>query len=206
MANYTNCRLNELNYNYTFVECDEHLYLVSPRILPTGVKYTSGPDWFTISRDLVQYLVYHQNESPLKEFLDIFKFTILSAERFFLAIVKNSHFCTTHVDMALRSINWHRQRDQFGKKMLGCHSHRPSVDWFGGENSPPESTFGCSPLALRMHNWNNISSEMSDPKKFLIRKFDSTIDHSVLNKIDAMVYGIDNMPDNKFWQNIWHHK
>ena len=25
-----------IGYNYTFVECDEHLYLVSPRTLPTG--------------------------------------------------------------------------------------------------------------------------------------------------------------------------
>ena len=27
-----------VGYNYTFVECDEHLYLVSPRTLPTGNK------------------------------------------------------------------------------------------------------------------------------------------------------------------------
>ena len=133
----------------------------------------------------------------MKELLNIFNYTILSAERFFLAAVKNSHFCTTHFDTNLRTISWQRK---FG---MGCHTNRPSVDWFGSKNSPDKSR-GCSPVAYRKNRWNEIAESMSRHDRFLIRKFDSTIDMSVLNKIDMEIDGSE-VP-NKFWLNIWHHK
>ena len=165
------------------------------------MKYSTGPDWFTLSNELVEYVVNHQNESPLKEFLNIFNYTILSAERFFLAVLKNSHFCTTHVDSALRKISWQQERNGF--RGLGCHTQRPSVDWFGGENSPYQGR-GCSPIAYSMSQWDEIRKDIAEPKFFLIRKFDATIDMSILNKIDEQLFGI-HMP-TKYWQNIWHHK
>ena len=60
-----------IGYNYTFVECDEHLFLVSPRTLPLGIKYNTGSDWFTLSKEFVEYIIHQQEQSPLKELLNM---------------------------------------------------------------------------------------------------------------------------------------
>ena len=125
------------------------------------------------------------NEPPLNGLIQVHNYTILSGERFFGAALKNSHFCTSHVESNLRHISWAPGLKQ------GCHANRPSIDWFG-----------CSPIALQMNYWKQIENNKSKNNVFLARKFDSTIDMTVLNEIDKYIYGI-NVP-NRFWINIWH--
>ena len=105
-------------YNFTFVECDNYMYQVSPRILPPGIKYQQGSDFFTLSRDFVEYLVFEQNDILLSGLISIYNHTVAAAERFFQTFLKNSHFCSTHIYKNLRMVNWDPS------KQMGCHCHR----------------------------------------------------------------------------------
>jgi len=165
------------------------------RNLPTGITYNIGSDWLTLSQDFIHYLLYNQNVPLLQGLFSIFNYTIVSAERFYLAALKNSQFCTRHFDGNLRLLSM----DPDKKK--GCHLNRPSVD-FNGCNK--DNVTGCSPYAFTMERWHLIEKAILQNDKFLARKFDSTIDISVLNKIDKSIYGLD-LP-TKYWLNIWHHK
>ena len=98
----------------------------------------------------MNYLVYHQDKSPLKELLNIYNHTIVSSESFFLGALKNSQFCTSHFPFNLRFTSWQRN------PVKGCHQKRTTVDWHGCKNCPKESGFGCSPVAFTKQKWAEI--------------------------------------------------
>ena len=172
-------------YNHTYVECNDYMYQIGPRILPKGIQYYAGSDFYCISRNFAQYIAYPAaNDTLLHGLYSVYNHTIVPAERFFTTALQNSQFCSTHYSTNIRMINWD------GKK--GCHCERPSADWCG-----------CSPLTVTQKSKDYIES-IRKHDMFFGRKFDATVDMSVLNALDKHLYGVD-VP-NKYWKNIWHQK
>ena len=171
----------------TFYECDYpdyHMYRLGPRTLPMGIKYDGGSDWFCLSKAFIEYIV-HQKDALLTGLISLFNYTLLPAESFFHIALKNSRFCSQYNNRNnLRIINWRRE--------IGCQCQHKSVDWCG-----------CSPNVFKIEDLKEISKEMNGDK-FFARKFDATIDMSVMNAIDQLIYGSDYMQPI-FWINLWHH-
>ena len=164
------------------------MYQVSPRTLPSteAIRYSTGSDFFFLSRDFVEYLTYEINDPLLNGLLTIYNHTVAAPERFFQTFLKNSHFCDAHFNKNLRMVNW----DHTKKK--GCHCNRPSADWCG-----------CSPITLSMENVKFIE-DIKKFNEFMGRKFDSTLNMEIINYVDKYLYGKD-VPA-KYWLNVWHHK
>merc|ERR1712004_121344 len=117
----------------------------------------------------------------------LYNYTLLPAESFFHIALKNSRFCSTYNNNNLRSTNWRRA--------IGCQcQHKNVVDWCG-----------CSPNVFKLQDWEKILKTQKRDQ-FFARKFDATIDMSVMNAIDGLIFGLDNEQSRKFWLNIWHQK
>ena len=171
----------------TFVECDNYLFNIGPRQLPKGITYNFGSDWFTLSKDFIEYLVYAEEDQLLQGLFSVYNYTNLASERFFLAALKNSKFCTKHIDHTLTGSSWDFKNKQ------GCPKTRSTSD-----------QTGCSPVSIKMDRWKELYSMIMTEDAFFVRKFDSTVDMTVLNKIDHHVHG--KQVPNRYWLNIWHHK
>ena len=172
-------------YNHTYVECNNYMYQIGPRTLPKGIQYYAGSDFFCISRDFAEYITFPAtNDTLLQGLFSVYNHTIVPAERFFVTALQNSQFCSTQYFSNIRMVNWE------GK--IGCHCQRPSADWCG-----------CSPLTLTQKRMDYINAARNHDA-FFGRKFDATVDMSVLNTLDKYLYGVD-VP-NKYWINIWHQK
>ena len=176
---------NKMSYhNHTFVECDDYMYRIGPRILPTGIRYLAGSDFFCLSRNFVEYITNTSgNDTLLEGLYSVYNYSIAAPEKFFLAALQNSQFCTTHYSSNIRMVNWDDKK--------GCHCHRPTADWCG-----------CSPLTLTQKRLDFIDYARNYDE-FFGRKFDSTVDMSVLNTLDKYLCGVDNVP-SKYWMNVWH--
>ena len=174
-------------HDHTFVECDEYMYRIGPRTLPQGIQYYSGSDFFCLSRNFAEYVTdtSGNNDTLLQGLYSVYNYSIAAPERFFLAALQNSQFCSMHYSSNIRMVNWDSKK--------GCHCHRPTADWCG-----------CSPLTLTKERMNFIDYARKY-NEFFGRKFDSTVDMSVLNTLDKYLYGVDNIP-SKYWINIWHQK
>ena len=63
----------------TFVECENHLWLLGPRTLPNGVRIDGGSDWFGLYRDFVRYVVM-ETDDLLDGLKQMYKYSLLPAE------------------------------------------------------------------------------------------------------------------------------
>lgn len=64
----------------TFVECDERMWRVSDRTLPTGIVIDGGSDWIALSRTFVDYIITHHHIELLQGLNTLFGYTLLPAE------------------------------------------------------------------------------------------------------------------------------
>ncbi|GFR58845.1 xylosyltransferase oxt [Elysia marginata] len=172
----------------TFHECENHLWRVGPRPLPSGVVFDGGSDWIGLWREFAHYAVFSQDElvSGLKKY---YRHTLLPVESYFHMVLQNSKFCGQSTDNNLHLTNWRRKQ--------GCKcQYKHVVDWCG-----------CSPNDLKI---NDIEKLISFDKKpmFFARKFEAIVDQAVINMVDKTLHGYlyGAMPAQKsYWQNIYHH-
>ena len=63
----------------TFHECENHLWRVGPRPLPSGVVFDGGSDWIGLWREFAYYAVFSQDElvTGLKKY---YKYSLLPVE------------------------------------------------------------------------------------------------------------------------------
>ena len=171
----------------TFYECDHHMYRLGSRTLPSGIIYDGGSDWFCLSKSFIQYIL-QEKDALLNGLFALYNYTLLPAESFFHIVLKNSRFCSTYNNNNLRSTNWRRA--------IGCQcQHKNVVDWCG-----------CSPNVFKLQDWEKILKTQKRDQ-FFARKFDATIDMSVMNAIDGLIFGLySDEQSSKFWLNIWHQK
>ena len=64
----------------TFVECDEHMWRIGVKPLPSGIIIDGGSDWIALSRPFINYVVTAQNDLLLDSLKIVFKYTLLPAE------------------------------------------------------------------------------------------------------------------------------
>ncbi|XP_005998331.1 xylosyltransferase 2 [Latimeria chalumnae] len=168
-----------------FHECDSHMWRLGERQIPEGIVVDGGSDWFCLTREFVDYVVYTQDElvSRLKQF---YTYTLLPAESFFHTVLENSHMCDSLVDNNLRVTNWNRK--------LGCKcQYKHIVDWCG-----------CSPNDFKPQDFIRLQ-QLSRPT-FFARKFESTVNQEVLGILDSHLYG--NFPPGTpalktYWENVF---
>ncbi|XP_065211692.1 xylosyltransferase oxt-like [Planococcus citri] len=173
----------------TFVECDEHMWRIGNKALPSGIVIDGGSDWIALNRQFINYLVTAQNDRLLDGLRIIFKHTLLPAESFFHTVLRNSIFCDTYNDNNLHITNW--------KRHLGCKcQYKHVVDWCG-----------CSPNAFTLDDWTRIQSTVNK-SAFFARKFDPTVNQQVINQVEEWLYEQYTDEYNskkKYWQNVYHH-
>lgn len=166
------------------MECDNYVYHIAPRTLPKGLIYRGGSDFFCLSRDFVKYIL--QKDDPFIHGLySVFNYTQSAPEKFFQVALRNSKFCTTHINSNIRLSNF----DRAMKK--GWHCQRPA-DFCGG-----------SPIILNLKDLKRLDIGRKHDN-FFARKFDSTVDMAIINDLDLKVFGLD-VP-NMYWLNIWDKK
>lgn len=176
--------------NRNFYQCDDHLWHMGFRNLPSGIVYSGGSDWFALPRSFCMYITEEETNSSglVKPLIDIFNHTLLPAESFFHTLALNSKFCDKYADNNLRLTNWDRKR--------GCKcQHRDVVDWCG-----------CSPLIYRKMDWNKLNTTINSPNIFFSRKFDPTVSSSILALVDKFLLNKNSTReqiDTRFWMVLW---
>uniref|UniRef100_A0A0P6K152 protein xylosyltransferase n=1 Tax=Aedes aegypti TaxID=7159 RepID=A0A0P6K152_AEDAE len=175
----------------TFVECDNHMWRIGDRVLPSGIQIDGGSDWICLSRQFARYVTEGRYEDPLVSgLLIIFRQTILPAESFFHTVLRNSEFCNTYVDNNLHVTNW--------KRRLGCKcQYKQIVDWCG-----------CSPNDFKPEDWAKLQG--TEAKQFYFaRKFEPIINQEVILQLEEWVngpYPADYPNLHSYWQNFFHHE
>ena len=152
--------------NFTFLQCDNHMWKLGPRHIPEGIVINGGSDWVTLHRDFIEY-VLTTDDVLIRELKHFYKYTLLPVESFFHTVLRNSIYCNTFVKQNLRIVNWIRK--------LGCKcQYKHIVDWCG-----------CSPNNLRA---NDLRKLIDQPEYILFaRKFESIVENGVLNLIESYV-------------------
>ncbi|XP_058466832.1 xylosyltransferase oxt [Malaya genurostris] len=176
----------------TFVECDNHMWRIGDRVLPSGVQIDGGSDWICLSRSFAKYVTEGRTNSNelIEGLLVIFKQTILPAESFFHTVLRNSEFCNSYVDNNLHVTNW--------KRRLGCKcQYKQIVDWCG-----------CSPNDFKPEDWTKLQG--TEPKQFYFaRKFEPIINQEVILQLEEWVHGpypADYPNLHSYWQNFYHYE
>ncbi len=174
----------------TFHECDNHMWRVGHRTLPSGVQVDGGSDWVCLSRKFAEYVTSHRDDGVLIGLKSVFAQTLLPAEAFFHMALRNSRFCRTRVNNNLHLTNWRRRQ--------GCKcQHKPVVDWCG-----------CSPNDLKPSDWAKINGTATKDI-FFARKFEAMVNQQVLDMVDEWLLGAEfdhNLVAREdYWQNIFHH-
>ncbi|XP_011862628.1 PREDICTED: xylosyltransferase oxt [Vollenhovia emeryi] len=176
----------------TFVECEARMWRIGDRKLPDGIQVDGGSDWFALSRDFVEYVADPNPSQLVADLLKLFKYTLLPAESFFHTVLRNSRFCNTYIDNNLHMTNW--------KRKLGCKcQYKAVVDWCG-----------CSPNDFKLEDFNRLRNTV-DRNIFFARKFESVIDHRIIDRVEEWLYpermnktarsrGYD-----MYWQSLYHH-
>jgi hypothetical protein len=99
--------LSEWHY---FVECDDVVHrihrLPSLTYKNNGVQLYTGSQWFIISKDFAEYIA--REIDAVSEFIEYFTHVVVADEHFFSTILRNSPYCTKHVN---RNFNYF----QFGR-------------------------------------------------------------------------------------------
>ena len=65
-----------------FLECENHMWRLGDRDLPSGVTIDGGSDWIALNHKFVEYLV-RSDDLQLEQFKLWFNYTLLPAESFF---------------------------------------------------------------------------------------------------------------------------
>ena len=165
--------------HYAFVQCGDYVWRVGVRPPLDGVVIHGGSDWLILPREFGLYAVY-ANNSLARGLRTWFKNAILPVESFFHTLAHNSHFCDRVVDNNLRLTNWQRPR--------GCSCKTKTVaDWCGCSPSVYSGPEGL----LRLHE---VLNPAAGPYAFA-RKFDSTIDVSIVNYMERRLLGRHLPPD-----------
>ena len=63
----------------TFYECENHLWRIGRRPLPTGIRVDGGSDWVCLYRDFARYIINEKDELLLG-LRAFYKYTLLPAE------------------------------------------------------------------------------------------------------------------------------
>jgi len=83
-----------------FVECDDAVHRIH-RLPPLtfknhGVHLYTGSQWFILSSDFAEYIAKEKDDVP--ELIEYFTHVVVADEHFFSTLLRNSRYCTTHVN------------------------------------------------------------------------------------------------------------
>lgn len=202
-----------------FHQCEGRMWRLGDRSLPAGIRIDGGSDWIGVTRQLAQYAtgmsangVKGESDSLLKGLKELYKHTLLPAESFFHVLVLNSRFCDTFVDNNLRMTLWRRSQ--------GClcqHKHVVGMEKFSSVLNPVHISIislasldwcGCSPMVFRTGDWSQLLSVMAkSPTIFFARKFESSIDQSVMNRLEEKFVANASLAYpgwDSYWENAYH--
>ncbi|XP_003739820.3 xylosyltransferase oxt [Galendromus occidentalis] len=176
----------------TFHQCENRMWKLGDRDLPTGIHFDGGSDWVSLHRDFVDWLITNRDSDPLLKGLEsVYRQTLLPAESYFHTVLQNSYFCTKIIENNLRFVNWRRKQ--------GCKcQYKHIVDWCG-----------CSPNVFLEDDEEKLTSLQLKPI-FFGRKFEPVISQSTLNFVEGQI-GIKPKTSthteslSSFWQNEYHH-
>ncbi|XP_055340830.1 xylosyltransferase 2-like [Paramacrobiotus metropolitanus] len=170
----------------TFYQCEDRMWRVGSRRLPSGIIIDGGSDWVALHRSFCQYLITSPANELIRGLLVVFNHTLLPAESFFHTVLKNSEFAPTFINNNLRMTNWKRKK--------GCNcQYRHIVDWCG-----------CSPNVFRSGDVQRIATYANKPI-FFARKFDALVDLSIINEVvRPFSSGAEKSPSwNYHWINLY---
>ncbi|EDV27962.1 uncharacterized protein TRIADDRAFT_21022, partial [Trichoplax adhaerens] len=170
--------------NFLFYECDNRMWRIGKRSIPSHLHFYGGSDWIILSYQFCSYLVT-SSDPFINDIILFYKYALLPAESFFHVVLRNSEFCGTIVYDNLRLINW--------KTNLSCHcQYRKIVDWCG-----------CSPSNYRRSDISRIDTSKA---VFFARKFEPLVNQEILNMIDELLLGKKLRQPNRYhyWQNLCH--
>ncbi|GAA48253.1 xylosyltransferase 2 [Clonorchis sinensis] len=166
-------------FDRMFASCDQYMWDLGPRPLPTGLILDGGSDWMILPRAFVEYVAFTR-DALFNDLLEYFRYSLLPVEMFFHTLAQNTHFCDSVVTHALRFAHWDRPR--------GCECKYGSVvDWCG-----------CSPVAFRgLRGQQQLCARVggclgyqpSDEPVFFARKFDPTVDLEVMEFVVKTMLG-----------------
>lgn len=173
-----------------FHQCESRMWRLGDRSLPAGIRIDGGSDWIGLTRQLVEYATTPEqsSDSLLRGLKELYRYTLLPAESFFHVLILNSKYCSSYADNNLRMTLWRRSQ--------GCLcQHRHVVDWCG-----------CSPMVFRTADWTHLTSVMGKSIVFFARKFEASIDQSILNRLEENITKISpNYPGwNSYWESAFH--
>ncbi|XP_052895887.1 xylosyltransferase oxt-like [Anopheles moucheti] len=179
--------INESGYSKNFLECDNRMWIIGNRQLPSGIVTNGGSDWFCLSREFIQYVLDDRHDL-VADVMRIMEHTVFGTENFFHQVLPNSPFCQTLYSSGLRLISW-----AYG---VGCSVAR-TIEWTG-----------CSPLIIRRDSWPDIQSNIADVI-YAVRKFNPIFDQTVILMVEEYAFGRypSNVPNlNAYWENVYHHE
>ncbi|CAF3656877.1 unnamed protein product [Adineta steineri] len=169
---------------HTFIHCNNYMYRIGSRSLIQNIVYDGGSDWYVLNREFVHYITYG-NDELINGLRHIFNYSLLPCETFFHTLLSNSIYCDTYIRNNLRRVHWNRQR--------GCKcQHKHVVDWCG-----------CSPLVYRSID-KTILNDTIDKPIFFARKFDASIDETIIDWLDEKISRRDLSNSALYLQNIYH--
>ncbi|CAF0959935.1 unnamed protein product [Rotaria sordida] len=169
---------------HTFIHCNDYMYRIGPRSLIQNIIYDGGSDWYVLNREFVYYVTYG-NDELINGLRHTFNYSLLPCESFFHTVLSNSIYCDTYIRNNLRLVHWNRER--------GCKcQHKNVVDWCG-----------CSPIIYRNIDKTTLNDTIDKPF-FFARKFDPTIDETILDWIDEKISRRDLSNSAFYLQNIYH--
>lgn len=168
---------------HTFIHCDNYMYRLASRSLIKNIIYDGGSDWYILNREFVHYVTYGDDEL-VNGLRHTFNYSLLPCEAFFHTVLSNSIYCDTYIKNNLRLVHWNRER--------GCKcQHKNVVDWCG-----------CSPIVYRSSD-KKVLNETWDKPLFFARKFDPTIDESIIDWLSEKIVQ-KNLSTNSFYlQNLY---
>lgn len=158
--------LRKQGLEWTFFECENHMWRLAPRKIPENVRIDGGSDWVVLNRQFLDYVTFSDDSlvAGLKEY---FRYSLLPAESFFHSVLINSIHCDSLADANLKLTNW--------KRSQGCKcQHKQIVDWCG-----------CSPNVLRISDMPKLQFEnLRSRLLFFARKFEPIIDQRIIEIVE----------------------
>ncbi|XP_053664020.1 xylosyltransferase oxt-like [Anopheles marshallii] len=179
--------ITDSGYSKNFLECDNRMWVIGDRKLPSGIVTNGGSDWFCLSREFIQYALDDRHDL-VADVMRIMEHTIFGTENFFQQVLQNSPFCQTQYSSGLRLISW-----AYG---VGCSTGR-TIEWIG-----------CSPLIIRRDSWPDVQRSITDVI-YAVRKFNPIFDQTVILIAEEYAFGRypSNVPNlNAYWENVYHHE
>ena len=70
---------NNIGLQHFFLECEQHMWIVSERPIPVGIRFDVGPEWFWLHHSFVDYLV-RSDDAYLAYLKEYYKYTVMAPE------------------------------------------------------------------------------------------------------------------------------